>query len=94
MITELCDVSPCCSDREFVEPQSFSFSRRRAHCCTDNGEEMRYEGSTVITPPLSRRRMTPHTLVQRDQGRYEEEGRGWNAREGTIGKKLQCEGEG
>ena len=45
----------------------------------------------MIAPPLSRRRMTPPTPVQnsytsfvRDQGRYEEEGRGWNARERTI----------
>ena len=91
VVTELCDVSPCCSDREFVvKPQSFSFSKKRAHCCTDTQEEMRYEGSPVIAPPLSRR-MTPHTHVQnsytsfaRDHGRYEEEGRGWNARERTI----------
>ena len=42
-------------------------------------------------PPLSTRRMTPPTPVHnsytsflRDYGRYEVEGRGWNAREGTI----------
>ena len=23
MVTEICEVSPCCSDWEFVEPQSF-----------------------------------------------------------------------
>ena len=52
---------------------------------------MRYEGSPVIALPLSRRRMRPPTLVQnsyisfvRDHGRYEEEERGWNARERTI----------
>ena len=28
VVTELCDVSPCCSDCEFVEPQSFSFSKK------------------------------------------------------------------
>ena len=90
VIIELCDVSPCRSDGEFVEPHSSSFSKKRAHCCTDTREEMRYEGSTITTPPLSRR-MTPPTLVQnsctsfvRDHGRYEEEGRGWNARERTI----------
>ena len=51
---------------------------------------MRYEGSTVITLPLPRRRMTPPTPVQnsytffvRDHRRYEG-GRGWNARERTI----------
>ena len=52
---------------------------------------MRYEGSPVIAPPLSRRWMTPPTPAQNsytsfvtDHGRYEEEGRGWNARERTI----------
>ena len=52
---------------------------------------MRYEGSLVITLPLSRRTMTPPTPVQnsytffvRDHGRYEEEGRGWNVRDRTI----------
>ena len=91
VVTELCGVSSCCSDWEFVEPQSFSFSKKRAHGCTDTQEEMRYEGSPVITPPFSRRRMTPPTPVQnsyisvmRDHGRHEEEGRGWNARERTI----------
>ena len=91
VVTELCDVSPCCSDWELVEPQSFSFFKKRAHCCTDTQEEVRYEGSPVIAPPLSRRRMTPPTHVQnsytyfvRDHGRYEKEGRVWNARERTI----------
>ena len=41
VVTELCDVSPCGSNWEFVEPQSFSFSKRRAHCGTDTREEMR-----------------------------------------------------
>ena len=74
-----------------MEPQPFSFSKKRAHCCTDTQEEMRYEGSPVIAPPLSRRRMTPPTHVQnsytsfeREQGSCEEEGRGWTARERTI----------
>ena len=91
VVTELCDVSPCCSDWEFVEPQSFSFTKKRAHYGTDTQEEMKYEGPPVIAPPLSRRRMTPPTPVQHSytsfvshQGRYEEEGRGWNARERTI----------
>ena len=52
---------------------------------------MRYEGSPVKAPPLSRRRMTPPAPMQNSfasfkgkQGRYEGEGRGWNARERTI----------
>ena len=82
VVTELCDVSLRGSDWEFVEPQSF-FSKRRAQCGTDTQEEMRYEGSPVKAHPFSRRRMTPPTPLQnsytslvRDQGRYEEEGRG------------------
>ena len=52
---------------------------------------MRYEGSHVKAPPITRRRMTPPTPMQnsytsfeREQGSYEVEGRGWNARERTI----------
>ena len=89
--SSVCDVSPCGSDWEFVEPQSFSFSQKRTHCGTDTQEEMRHQGSPVKAPPLSRRRVTPPTPMQnsytsfvRNHGRYEEEGRGWNAREGTI----------
>ena len=79
VVTELCDVSPCGSDWEFVKPQSFSFSKKRAHCGTDTQEEMEYEGSPVEALPLSNRRSTP--LMQnscssfvRDHGRNEEEG--------------------
>ena len=67
---------------------------------------MRYEGSPVKAPPLSRRIMTPpapmqnsYTSFVRDHGRYEEEGRGWNVRKNNhredktvSGKKFQCEG--
>ena len=63
VVTEFCDVSSMCSDWEFVEPQSFSLSKKRAFCCTDMQEEMRYEGSPVKAHPPSRRRMTPSTLV-------------------------------
>ena len=79
VVTELCDVSPCVSDWEFVEPQSFSFYKKRAHWGTDTQEEMRYEGSPVKAPPLSRRRLTPLAPMQnsktsfvRDHGRNEE----------------------
>ena len=52
---------------------------------------MRYEGPPVKAPPITRTRMTPPTPMQnsytsfeRKKGSYEEEGRGWNARERTI----------
>ena len=86
VVTELCDVSPCCSDWELVEPQSFSFIKQRAHRSTDTQAEMRYEGSPVLTP--SRRRMTPptppvqisYTSFVRDDGRL---------RRGR--KRMECE---
>ena len=96
VVTELFDVSPCCLDWDFVELQSFSFSKRRAHCGIDTQEEMRYEGSPVKAHPLLRRRMTPpapmqysYTSFMRDHGRYEEEGRGWTARERTTIARIK-----
>ena len=84
VVTEFCDVSLCCSDREFVEPQSFSFSRKRALCCASTQEEMRYEGSQGKAPPKTRRRMLPPaplqnspTSFEREQESHKGEGRGW-----------------
>ena len=81
----------CCSDWEDVEPQSFSLSRKRAHCCTSTQEEMRYKNSQVKAPPLSRRRMRPPTTLQNSnhafeevQGRFAVEDQKWSARERTI----------
>ena len=87
VVTEFCDVSSRCSDWEFVEPQSFSFSKKRALCCTDTQEEMRYEGSQVKAPPTTRSCLhytKSYTSFEREHGSYEGEGRGWNARERTI----------
>ena len=88
VVTEFCDVSSCCSDWDFVEPQSFSFSKKRSLCCTSTQEELRFEEPQVKAPLSWRRRMTlaapmqkSYTSFVRDHGRYEEEGRGWNARE-------------
>ena len=64
--------SSCCRDWEFVEPQSSSFSKKRAHC-TVRQEEMRSESSQVKAPPLSRRRMIPHTPLQNSYSSCEEE---------------------
>ena len=69
----------------------FLSQKKRAHCCTDSQEEVRYEGSPVKAPPTTRRRMTPRTPVQnsytsfeKEQGSYEVEVRGWNTIERTI----------
>ena len=41
-MTEVCGGFSFGSDGEFVEPQSFSFSKKRAHSWTVTQEEMRY----------------------------------------------------
>ena len=64
LVAEFCNGLSRCSDWDFVEPQSFSFSKKRAHCCTSTWEEMRYESTQVKAPPLSRRRMRPPTPLQ------------------------------
>ena len=56
VVTELCYASPCCSDWEFVEPQSCSFSNKRTHNGTDTQEEMRYEGSPVKAHPFFKKK--------------------------------------
>ena len=65
VVTEFCDGFSFCSDWEFVEPQSFSFSKKRAHVCTATQEEMRYESSPAQAPlPSSSRRMEAHTTAK------------------------------
>ena len=51
VVAELCGAPPCFSDWSLVEPQSFSFSKKRAHCWTVTQEEVRYEDSPVKAPP-------------------------------------------
>ena len=110
VVTELCEVSPCCSDWEFVEPQSFSFSKKRAHCCTDTQEEISYEGSPVKESASHNEKKddTAYTyatfvhLLQEGAGklrrrrkRIECERKNNHRKNDTVfGKKLQCEGEG
>ena len=72
-VTEFCDGSCRCSDWEFVEPQSFSFSKKSALCCTSTQKEMRYEGSQVKAPPITRRRMTPPAPLQNSYTSFERE---------------------
>ena len=89
VVTEFCEVSSCCSDWEDVVPQSFSFSKKRALCCTSTQEEMRYEGSQGKAAPLSRRRMMPPTPLQNSNDTFEEEQE--NSRCGRL--VMECEGK-
>ena len=47
------------SDWEHVEPQSFSFSKKRSIVCVENQEDVSYEGTPVKAPPQARRMMPP-----------------------------------
>ena len=91
VVTELCEVFSCSSDWKDVLPPSFSFSKKRAHCCTSKQEEMKYEGSQGKASLMTRRRLTPPTPLQNsyasfegEQGSYEVEGQGWSAKERTL----------
>ena len=95
VVTDFCDGFSCCSDWEFVEPPSFSFSKKRAHYGTVTQEEMRNESSQVKAPPLSRRRMLPPTPLQNSYSSFEEEQEHfevedqiWSARDGFEGLRF------
>ena len=62
VVTEFCDGLSLGSDWEDVVPQSFSFSKKRAHYFTRTQEEMRYEGSQGKASPMMRRRMSPGSI--------------------------------
>ena len=109
VVTEFCDVSSRCSDWGFVQPQSVSFSKKRALWYTSTQVEMRYEGSKVKAPPIARRRMTPPTpmrnshtpfcegaaKLRRGRQRLECERKNNHRKNETVfGLLLQCEGEG
>ena len=58
-VADMCEGVFLDSDWEFVEPQSFSFSKKRSIVCAENQGEMSYEGTPVKGPPRFRRRMMP-----------------------------------
>ena len=46
-VAEMCEGVSSDSDWESVEPQSFSFSRKRSIVCVENQEDMSYGGTPV-----------------------------------------------
>ena len=69
----------------------FLSPKKRAHSCAVMQEEVRYEGSPVKVPPLSRRRKMPPTPLQNsylsfgeEQEHIEVEGQMWSAKDRTI----------
>ena len=83
------------------------FLQKRALCYTSTQEEMRYEGSQIKVPPITRKRMTP-AFVQDSYTSFEGAGKlrrgrqrmecerqnNYRKNETVFGKKFQCEGEG
>ena len=94
----MCEGVSSDSGWEFVELQSFSFSRKRAIVCVENQEDMSYEGTPVKAPPVIRRKMMLPTPQQSSyssieamqwQTEMEDQGSGWNARDRTVIAKME-----
>ena len=64
VVREACEVVFCDSDCEFVEPQTFSFSRQREACVLESQENMNFKEAPVKALPATRRRATPPTPQQ------------------------------
>ena len=92
VVTEFCDDVSLDPDWEYVEPQSFPFSQKRAHSWTVTQEEIRYESPPVKARQLSTRRMMPPTplhnsyssFFEEEQGHVEVEDQTWSARDRTV----------
>ena len=91
------DVSLDC-DLEFVEPQSFSFSKKRSSVCAENQGEMSCEGSPGKAPPTSRRRMmspTPQqiSLSSTDESQWQADLEAhrsiWSTRERRVSAEME-----
>ena len=56
LVTVMCEGVPSDSEWDFVEPQSFSFSKKRNFACVEEQEDMNHEGTPVKAPPCPERR--------------------------------------
>ena len=92
VVTEFCDGFSCCSDCEFVEAQSFSFSKKACSLLDSYaGRDLQ-----VKAPPLSRRRMMPPTPLQNSYSSFAEElvhfeveHQIWSAHDRTVYRKNE-----
>ena len=86
VVTVMCEGVPSDFEWEFVELQSFSYSKKRKFACVENREDMNYEGTPVKAPPCPKRRMrTP--LPQQCSSSLMEEGSPWSAQERVAIRK-------
>ena len=99
VVTEFCGDVSLDPDWEFDEPQSFPFSKKRPFSEKVSQETMRYEGSSVKAPPLTRRRMMPSTPQQNSNSSYDKlqwqtemevEGSSWSSCERKVIAKIEA----
>ena len=72
-VVSVCEVVPSGSEWDFVEPQSFSFSKKLNFACVEDQEDMNYEGTLVKAPPCPKRRMRTPLPQQSSSSTMEEE---------------------
>ena len=77
VVIECCEDVSLDSDWDFVEPQSFSFSKKRSIVLEENRGEMSCEGTPVKALPNTERRMMPPTPQQSSHSSMDE--RQWHA---------------
>ena len=88
VVTVICGGVPSDSARDFVELQSFSFSKKHNFACVEEQEDMNYDGTLVKAPPCSKKRMrTP--LPQQSPFSSMEEGSPWSAQERAAIANMQ-----
>ena len=88
VVTVVCEDLPSDAEWDFVEPQSFSFSKKRKFACVEGQEDMNYEGTPVKAPPCPKRRMTTPLPRQRSFSSMEE-GSLWSAQERTAIARIE-----
>ena len=88
VVTVMCEDVSSDSEWDVVEPQSFSFSKKRSFACVENQEDMNFEGAPVKAPPCSKRGMTT-PWPQQNSFSSMEEGRIWSSQERTANARME-----
>ena len=74
-----CGVVPSDSERESVEPQTLSLSRKREAFFVQSREDLNFDGALVKTPPVSRKKI--HRIEYGGEHR-------WTARDRAVTARM------
>ena len=88
VVTVVCGGVPSDSEWDFLDPKSFSFSKKRNFACVEEQQDMNYEGTLVMDLLALKRRMRTQ-LPQQSSLSSMEEGRRWSAQERTAVAKME-----